>query len=187
MHPTRRWQALLLTVISTLISGEQFQAQAPPPKCPPEEVHRFDFLIGDWRGVEYNVTHRAGDSTFEATVVAHNSKLPYGCAFEEHWEFVDSPTLTVRTAVLRAFDLASHSWKYSLVNNFVELVTFDSQLGDSGWVFVHDIAGVAPPTRLRIQWVPTSLGYTEVIQVSPDSGRTWPIVRHLNYRRSPRP
>jgi hypothetical protein len=64
----------------------------------------------------------------------------------------------------------------------VELATFTSQPSDSGWVFSHDIPG-PNPRRLHIKWMPTPTGYTEVIQVSPDSGRTWPIVRHLNYTR----
>jgi hypothetical protein len=88
------------------------------------------------------------------------------------------------TSVIRGFDLASNQWKYSLVDKWVELATFTSQRGDSGWVFGYDIPG-ATPRRLHIEWIATPAGYTEVIQVSPDSGRTWPIVRHLNYTRMP--
>jgi hypothetical protein len=178
-----RWCALLGAVLIATSATLGAQSSPPqPPQCPPQETHRFDFLIGDWRGREYNLAR--GDSTPGDFVVAHNRKLPYGCAFEEHWEFSEGNTLVVQSSVLRSFDLASKSWKYSLVNNFVELATFESALGDSGWVFVHDIAG-GTPRRLRIQWVHTGAGYTEVIQVSPDSGRTWPTVRHLNYAREP--
>jgi hypothetical protein len=175
---------LMLAIAAVGASATLRGQAAPAQQCPPGEVHRFDFLIGDWRGREYVLAN--GDSTLDDDVVAHNRKLPYGCAFEEHWEFSQGNTVAVRTAVLRSFDLASKSWRYSLVNNFVELATFESTRGDTGWLFVHDIAGATPPHRLRIQWVPTPACYTEVIQVSPDSGRTWPVVRHLNYSRVPR-
>ena len=41
------------------------------------------------------------------------------------------------TSVIRGFDLASNQWKYSLVDKWVELATFTSQRGDSGWVFAR--------------------------------------------------
>src|SRR5579862_3612411 len=151
------------------------------PQCPDTEMHRFDFLIGDWHGREYNFTNGHADSTPGDLIAARNRKLPYGCAFEEHWEFtVDGKVAS--TSVIRGYDLASNQWKYSLVDQFVELAVFDSQQSDSGWVFTHDIPG-ANPRRLRIKWIATTAGYTEVVEVSPDSGRTWPIIRHLNYTR----
>lgn len=152
------------------------------PTCPPAEQHRFDFLIGDWHGQEYNFMNGSKDSTPGDRIAARNRKLPYGCAFEEHWEFTSNDTVA-KTSVIRGFDQASHQWKYSLVDKWIELATFTSTPSDSGWVFAYDIPGPTPH-RLHIKWVPTPSGYTEVIQVSPDSGRTWPIVRHLNYTRA---
>ena len=158
-------------------------AHQPPPTCPAAEAHRFDFLVGNWHGREYNFMNGSRDSTPGDGIVARNRKLSYGCAFEEHWEFTVNGTVD-STSVIRGFDLASNQWKYSLVDKWVELATFTSQRGDSGWVFKYDIPG-ATPRRLHIKWIATPAGYTEVIQVSPDSGRTWPIVRHLNYTRMP--
>jgi hypothetical protein len=72
------------------------------------------------------------------------------------------PTAGITAGESISIGIASNQWTYSLVDKWVELATFTSQLGD----------GSRRPA-----------GYTEVIQVSPDSGRTWPIVRHLNYTR----
>jgi hypothetical protein len=140
------------------------------PSCPTSEMHRFDFLVGNWHGREYNFMNGSKDSTPGDLIAARNHKLPYGCAFEEHWEFTSNDTV------------ASSQWKYSLVDKWIELATFTSAPSDGGWVFAYDIPG-PNPRRLHIRWIPTPAGYTEVIQVSPDSGRTWPIVRHLNYTR----
>jgi len=173
---------VLLYAVVAAAAPNPARAQArPAPQCPSEELHRFDFLVGDWHGQEYNIAN--GDSTVDDALVAHNRRLPFACAFEEHWEFRRGNTVAVRTVVLRSFDLASRSWRYSLVDNFVELATFEGARGDSGWAFLHDIVGAAPPARLRIRWLPTAAGYTEVIQVSHDGGRTWPVLRHLNYVR----
>ena len=146
-----QYRHVLILLLSTVT---RLSAQEPPPKCPAAELHRFDFLIGDWHGREYNFLNGSKDSTAGDEIVARNRKLSYGCAFEEHWEFTANG-----------------------------VVAFASQPSDSGWVFRYDIPG-PKPHRLHIKWIATQAGYTEVIQVSSDSGRTWPIVRHLNYART---
>jgi hypothetical protein len=175
-----RFVAVALPISSVAASGQN----APRPTCPAAEVHRFDFLVGNWHGWEYNFMQGQHDSTRGDEVVAHNRKLPYGCAFAEQWEFTPADgSPMIQSSVLRSFDLASHSWRYTLVNNLVELATFESARSDAGWTFTHDIAGTMPPRRLQIEWMKTATGYTEVARVSSDSGRSWPIVRHLNYVR----
>src|SRR5215469_10495787 len=95
-----------------------FSQNAPRAACPAGERHRFDFLVGDWRGWEYTFTGGQRDSTRGDALIARNRKLPYGCAFEERWEFTPADgSPVIRSAVLRSFDLASDSWRYTLVNN----------------------------------------------------------------------
>jgi hypothetical protein len=176
--------ARLVPVVLSLSPAAVSAQNASRPTCPAGEVHRFDFLVGNWHGWEYNFMQGQHDSTRGDEVVAHNRKLPYGCAFAEQWEFTPADgSPMIQSSVLRSFDLASNSWRYTLVNNLVELATFESARSDAGWTFTHDIAGTMPPRRLQIEWMKTAAGYTEVARVSSDSGRSWPIVRHLNYVR----
>src|SRR5215469_3318640 len=160
--------------------------QGDGPQCPPAEVHRFDFLIGDWRGQEYRFPNAQRDSVIDDAAVAHNRKTGT-CQFEEHDVFTPVQGQPVLTTLIRSFDLASHAWMYSLIDGFVELPVFAGTQSDSGWAFVHDITTLTPPHRLRTQWVQTPTGYTEIMHVSMDSGRTWPVLFHVNFVRDRKP
>jgi hypothetical protein len=157
-------------------------AQEARPKCPASELHRYDFLVGNWRGKEYTFAHGPSDSVFEATWIARNQKLPFDCAFDERWTIIEHGKVFNQTGVMRAYDLTSGQWYYSLTDDFVEFAIFGSIATDSGWVYSHDLPG-AKPVRLRTKWYATPTGYTELMQVSTDSGRTWPLYRHINYTR----
>jgi hypothetical protein len=183
MHRLSRVSIPVFTLIA-LTWVAPIRGQEQRPACPPAETHRYDFLVGAWHGTEYVFKNGAADSAFEASWTARNVKLPYACAYEEHNEIIENGRSFNRVAMLRAFDLGSNQWMYSLVDEFVELSTFSSTRSDSGWVFSHDLTG-AKPIRLHTLWVATPSGYTEVMRVSTDSGRTWPIVRHVNYTRDP--
>ncbi len=183
MYRLSKLRAVSLTLIALASTTHSF-AQTAPPQCPAAETHRYDFLVGDWHGTEYVFKNGAPDSAFEASWTARNRKLPYSCAFEEHNEIVEGGKPFNRVSMLRSFDLASNQWMYGLVDEFVELAIFSSARTDSGWVFSHELPG-PKPVRLHTLWVATPSGYTEVMRVSYDSGRTWPIIRHVNYKRDP--
>jgi hypothetical protein len=166
----------------TLLATAALNAQETPPQCPASEAHRFDFLIGNWHGREYLIKGPS-DSTLDDMVATHNRKLPFGCAFEETIRYTPPQGAVVQGIILRSYDMPSASWRYAETSNYVELGIFDGVRTDSGWAFTHTITTTTPHRLLRFQWVPTRTGYTHIIQVSTDSGRTWPILRHLNYTR----
>lgn len=154
------------------------------PQCPAAEVQRYDFLVGDWRGREYTFAHGPSDSVFEAVWTARNRKLPFACAYEEQWTIIEHGKRFNQSAVMRGYDLASRQWLYSLTDYFVEFAVFGSVLTDSGWAYAHDLP-TPNPVRLRTKWYATPAGYTELMEVSNDSGRTWPLYRHVNFARAP--
>ena len=168
-----------LTVALAILSSV-LPAQQPPPTCPAAEVHRFDFLVGRWHGREYLMKNPT-DSALEDSLTAENKRLPFACAFEEHARSTTLDGHVTEGVILRAYDLPSRAWRYSLADGFVELAIFDGLRTDTGWVFLHELTTTTPHRLLRFQWVPTRTGYLQIIQVSSDSGRTWPIVRHLHY------
>src|SRR5262249_20164760 len=96
--------AFTVTLVLSAIASPSF-AQDARPQCPDAELHRYDFLVGDWTGREYTFAHGPGDSTFEAKWTAHNRKLPYQCAFEERWQIFENGKLFNQAAIMRAYDL----------------------------------------------------------------------------------
>jgi hypothetical protein len=173
---------VLAWTIAIVLSATPLRAQQAPPACPAAEAHRFDFLIGNWHGHEY-LLKSPNDSAIDDALAVQTRKLPFGCAFEERTRYTPRQGPLVEGVILLAFDLPSKSWRYSLADNYVELATFDGVRTDSGWAFFHDLTTTTPLHRLRFQWVPTPTGYTQTIQVSTDSGRSWPVLRHLNFTR----
>jgi hypothetical protein len=183
MNRLSRLRAVLVALVMP-IGAAPLLAQETPPPCPAAEAHRFDFLIGNWHGREYTFASGSKDSVFEALWTARNRKLPYACVLEEHNQIIVKGKLFNACSIIRSFDLASQQWKYSLADFWLELATFDSERTESGWVFSHDLPG-NKPVRLHTQWFVTPTGYTEVMRVSNDSGRTWPVSHHVHYTRDP--
>jgi hypothetical protein len=161
----------------------QAQQATPIPPCPAAQVAAFDFLVGQWHGVVYNLT---GQDSVAAgpTARVSTAKVLNGCALEEHWHFEENGVTEVDGVVLRAFDAATGAWSYNLATNRNEHVTYEGQLDGGVWRFVHDLAADDKTTRIRITWVPTPTGYSEQIARSSDGGQTWALTRHINFARA---
>jgi hypothetical protein len=171
---------------AVIIAGQASAQQAPPaPPCPPAQLTAFEFLVGHWRGVVYDL--KGADSTSGATAVVSAAKVLSGCALEEHWHFEDKGVTEVDGIVLRGFDVPSGKWSYNLVTSRNEHVTYDGQQDNGTWRFYYDLAVNGQTVRLRITWVPTPTGYSEQIARSSDAGKTWALTRHINFVRAPGP
>ena len=161
-----------------IVSSTKGQALRPLP-CPPEQVATFDFLIGDWRGVVFDL--KGGDSSASgATAEVSAKKLLNGCALLEQWHFEENGRPEIEAVVLRAFDAGTGRWSYSLATNRNENVSYHGELADGHWSFFFEFPG-AQPVKVRIRWVAARTGYSEQIARSTDGGVTWLPTRHINF------
>jgi hypothetical protein len=171
---------LLLGIVMLLNRSVTAQPTPPPPTCPTEQAHAFDFLVGRWSGVVFDLKgadSAAGGPAAEVT----STRLFAGCALEERWHFEQDGKTEVDDVVLRAFDLAAGAWSYDLVSSHIEHVHFDGAWVDGKWTFMRDFQANGRTTRVRLAWVPTTYGYSEQISRSADGGMTWVDTRHINF------
>jgi hypothetical protein len=170
---------ILLVVVPFVHVGGQ---QMHPLPCPAEQASAFDFLVGEWRGVVFDL--RGDDSVIAGPIAkVSTKKVLNGCALFEKWHFERSGQTEVDDLVLRAFDAASGRWGYDLATSRNEHVHYDGQLDGGVWRFTYEFGG-DKPTRVRITWMPTATGYSEQIARSADAGRTWVSTRHINFSRA---
>jgi hypothetical protein len=89
-----------------LLSNRSVTAQpaAPVPTCPAEQGHAFDFLVGRWSGVVFDLKG-ADSAAAEPTAEVTSTRLFDGCALEERWHFEQDSKTEVDDVVLRAFDM----------------------------------------------------------------------------------
>lgn len=176
--------AAVLALMCTPLTVAGAQSPPPVPPCPTEQVSKFDFMVGQWQGVLYEL--KGADST-RAPFVAHtaNEKLLGGCALEERWHFEENGATEVDAVLLRGFDAQTHRWSYDLVTSRNENVKFDGRLDGNVWYFFHEITDNGKTVGLRISWIPTPAGYTEQIARSMDHMKTWTPTRHINFTRLP--
>jgi hypothetical protein len=178
--------AAALALIGTPLTFAGAQSPPPIPPCPGDQVSKFDFMVGQWQGILYDL--KDGDST-RANVVAHttNAKILGGCALEERWHFEENGATEVDAVLLRGYDTQTRSWSYGLVTSRNESVRFEGRLDGDVWYFFHEIVDNGKAIGLRISWIPTPAGYTEQIARSMDHMKTWTPTRHINFTRLPSP
>lgn len=170
---------IFLVVASGRLDGQEIHALP----CPPEQDAAFAFLVGDWRGVVYEL--KASDSTASGvTARVSAAKVLNGCALLERWNFFDrNGAPEIDGVILRAFNGAAGKWSYNLATNRNEHVTYQGELIDGKWSFFYEFP--APQSvKVRITWVPAPDGYSEQIARSTDGGKTWVSTRHINFTRA---
>jgi hypothetical protein len=154
-----------------------------PLPCPAEQNGAFAFLVGDWRGVVYELK---GTDSVASGVTARVSAARElnGCALLERWHFFDKEGKPeIDGVILRAFSAATGKWSYTLATNRNEHVTYQGEAIDGKWSFFYEFP--APQSvRVRITWVPAPGGYSEQIARSADGGNTWTSTRHINFTRA---
>jgi hypothetical protein len=178
--PSRRFVAICcVSVCLTSAANAQPRPRATP--CPPEQLHAFDFMLGDWIGAVYTLT--GTDSTRGPTGHVSNTKILTGCALEERWHFEENGVTEIDGLLLRAFDVKGGTWSYNIATSLNEYVNYRGEKDGDVWRFYFDLAADGKTTRIRITWVPTATGYSEQVARSPDAGATWALTRHINFVR----
>lgn len=183
MRPIRLPRALALMSATVVLALARVNAQQITPlPCPPEQAKAFDFLVGEWHGVVYDL--KGQDSTAGATAQVSTAKVLNGCALVEHWHFEENGAPEVDGVVVRASDQASGKWSYDRATNRNEHLTYDGQLVNGVWRVAYTLTAQGAPVGIHITWVPTPPGYSELISRSTDGGTTWTATRHVHFSRA---
>ena len=138
----RSWfvMTVLLAVVPIVPAAGQ---QMHPLPCPIEQASVFDFLLGEWHGVVFDLRGAYSVAAGPIAMVS-TKKVLTGCALLETWHFEEKGQTEVDDVVLRAFDAASSRWGYDLATSRNEHVHYDGQLERPVWSFFYDCGGDKP-------------------------------------------
>lgn len=173
-----RLDAFALTVLASLgAAAPPRVAHSPPAACTAPSFHRLDFWVGDWdvydsHGKRYGSQHV-------------RSELD-GCALVAAWSGPDGD----RGMALFAYDPIDHAWHQTYATNQMPAQSRVSvRRGDATYTG-PGVRLLSPPgTRLaRLTVTPLDGGRArQMLESSPDGGRTWTVVFNAEHRRHAAP
>jgi len=185
---------LLIIFCLTLIAGSagaqggkrtQPAADSAPVRgsCANDEVHRLDFLLGDWVSATSDLTpetgsHGSGMNHFEAALG--------GCAIiQRRYEEKDGKKL-FDSMVIWAYDAALNRLREFVISDDFNAQVYEGIWENDGWTFYRDRIGTADQMwLLRVRYVQTPKGFNQTAELTKDRGKTWIKASSTDYIRRP--
>ena len=169
----RSSQRLLAAIafLSPALAPAQTPAAAPPPGCPAEVRHQFDFWVGDW-----NVTvggKPAGENRIE--------RILDGCALLENWTGAGG----MSGKSLNFYDPLREQWHQTWVDDRGGSLGLDGAFAGGSMVLSGTKQDKAGKTTLnRITWTALPSGQVrQVWETSSDEGKSWTVAFDGLYTR----
>jgi len=161
------------------------QAGSPTPKssCANNEVHKLDFLLGDWVSATADLTpetgsHGSGTNHFEAALG--------GCAIvQRRFEEKDGKKL-FDSMVIWAYDAALNRLREFVISDDLNAQVYEGIWENDSWTFYRDRIGTADQMwLLRVRYVQRPNGFTQTAELTKDRGKTWVKASSTDYVRKP--
>jgi hypothetical protein len=155
----------------------QSKAAAPNP-CAASEQHQFDFWVGEWD---------ASWPGSKAGEIQHGSnsirRVLDGCVVEEN--FSGGSDMHLRGRSLSIYDIRSHKWKQTWVDNEGGYLDFTGEFKNGQMVLARE--AVRPDGSHTLQRMVYKSITTDEFdwswESSKDNGKTWQVVWPIHYRR----
>ena len=168
----------ILLLFPTIIVGQQPTPKTPP--CESSEAKQFDFMVGEWRGVERTPTDSKITSTSEIQV----KKVLSGCVIQESWEFSAGGKRLFSAILLRSYDIGSRTWMLSYVDDGLNHQLYEGRKESGQWRFLRERFVEGKPVLVRITWTSLSSDkFEQLIERSEDKGTTWKTRAIVSYNR----
>lgn len=171
----------ILLLLPTALVGQQPTKNTNP--CESPEAKQFDFIVGEWRGVEKAATD-GKDMAITSTSEIKVKKVLNGCVIQENWEFIADGKRLFSAILLRSYDAGSQKWLLSYVDDQLNHQLYEGRKESGRWRFFRERLVEGKPVLIRITWVSASSDkFEQIIERSEDNGKTWKIRAIVSYSR----
>ena len=171
---TRILLAVLLVCASALLA--QQPATTPDP-CVAAQQKEFDFWLGEW-DLTWPGEHKGE--------IGHGTnsirRIMDGCVVEEN--FSGGESMHLRGTSVSTFDLRSHRWKQTWVDNEGEYLDFVGRFRDGQMILQREAVRNGKKILQRMVWknvTPNQFDWSW--EASQDGGKTWQINWPIHYKR----
>jgi hypothetical protein len=176
---------VLASATASQSNGTQRAAASSPAKesCANDEVHRLDFLLGDWVSATADLALETGS---HGSGVNHFEAVLGGCAIvQRRYEEKDGKKL-FDSMVIWAYDAALNRLREFVISDDLNAQVYEGIWEDDGWTFYRDRIGSADQMwLLRVRYVQTPKGFNQTAELTKDRGKTWIKASSTDYIRKP--
>jgi hypothetical protein len=178
------WRYLLVVVfLAEIVAAQQAQvapqASIPVNSCLESEVHRLDFLVGDWASATSDLTP---DSGTHGNGVNHIEASLGGCALIQHRYEEKNGKKLFDSIVIWAFDASTNRLREFVISDDLHAQVYEGIWESDGWVFYRDRIGNADQMwLLRVRYVQNPKGFTQIAELPKDRGKTWTKASSTDY------
>jgi len=173
---------LLLFGLSSLLVAAEQQATGPATtnRCLLPEQKQLEFWVGEW---ELTWPGAPGGPAGHGS----NSirRILDGCVVEEN--FSGGESLPLRGKSVSLYDVRSHHWKQTWVDNSGAYLDFVGEFKDRQMILTRQAVGPdRKPQWQRMVWKNISASELDWSwEASTDGGKTWQVLWPIHYRRKP--
>ncbi len=170
-----------LLLLPTYVVGQMSSRKTNP--CESSETKEFDFMLGEWRGVE-KVATAGKEGAITSTSKIQVKKVLNGCAIQEDWEFEDRGKRLFNATLLRSYNAETRKWLLSYVDDQLNHQFYEGHKESGQWRFLRERLVEGKPVLVRITWTSASHHKVEqTIERSEDNGKTWAVRATVSYSR----
>lgn len=151
--------------------------------CETAEYRTFDYMRGDWYGVQY--AYEEGDTTFVGTTELSVRNVLDGCANRELMDVHMTNGEHLFNGVgFRSYDSSSRRWLFTEVDDRESHSQFRGRLEDGVWYFLMDRTRNGRDYILRLSYPSVDENhFKQIFERSFDDGRTWRQSSHIEFIR----
>ncbi len=174
---TRPFHPILLAAL--LLANSALAQQSKQPPCSAPEFRQFDFWVGEWE-----LAWPASPATQGTPGHAANrieSTLDK-CVIMEHFD--GAPAIPLRGMSVSTFNLLTHQWQQTWVDNSGGYLDFTGGFKNGRMVLSRHATRNGKTFLQRMVWKniqPGSLDWSW--ERSDDGGRTWKVLWPIHYRK----
>lgn len=185
-RPSRMEDPLSRTMVpwlALLFVPTCLHAQLPPgwgELCGSAEARRFDFLVGDWEGIEYRI--QSGDTVAVGRREYRIQPELDECALLERLDVWEGDVPTLRALLFRSLDRRTGDWALTRLDNGPTQRAFTPHETEGTVYFVSSYPEGDQTVMVRLGWFPTLEGVRQTLEESRDGGRSWIVIEFIEFR-----
>jgi hypothetical protein len=167
---------LLFTPLWLFVITYTVKAQPANPQS------AFDFLIGNWRVTEKQIT--GADTTLHGTSTYKIYKSHDGATIKDDWIYRSADTVMFRASMLRSYDAANKKWMLYYADSKFNSQVWEGRFENNEWWFYRERMRDGKKVIVKIKWVaPAKNRIQQYIYRSFDEGGTWVLGSILEYKK----
>ena len=170
----------MLPILLLLVSSFSLHAQQPgttADPCAAAQQKEFDFWVGEWE-LAWPGANKGEMGHGTNTI----KRIMDGCVVQENFSGGDS--MHLRGTSLSTFDLRSHHWKQTWVDNEGGYLDFVGDFKDGQMILQREAVRNGKSTLQRMVWkniTPNEFDWSW--ESSQDGGKTWQVNWPIHYKR----